>query len=149
MGVEQLIRLSVESDIPLVAQLRQQITWLIASGELQEGDRLPTIRDFAQALGINLHTIRAAYHRLEADGQIVGLFLGGDDGLGVYQLWGLTLGNFEFTPSQQLTEVDRLTRTGGKISDWTLYYSLDSLRNTHRATATREAELVDLLASYQ
>ena len=61
------IHVDSHAEIPLVAQLTQQITWLIASGEIKQGDKLPPIREFAQALGIHMHTVRAAYQRLEAD----------------------------------------------------------------------------------
>ena len=67
MNIFDHIHVDSKAEIPLVAQLTQQITWLIASGELQEGDKLPPIRGFAQALDIHMHTVRAAYQRLEAD----------------------------------------------------------------------------------
>lgn len=61
------LRLDPKSNLPVYAQLRQQITWLIASGELKLGDRLPPIRDLADQLGIHMHTVRQTYHALEAD----------------------------------------------------------------------------------
>lgn len=67
MNIFDHIHVDSKAEIPLVAQLTQQITWLIASGELKEGDKLPPIRELAKALGIHMHTIRAAYQRLEAD----------------------------------------------------------------------------------
>lgn len=67
MNIFEQIHVDPKAEIPLVAQLTQQITWLIASGELQQGDKLPPIREFAQVLGIHLHTVRTAYQRLEAD----------------------------------------------------------------------------------
>ena len=67
MNIIDHIHVNPKAEIPLVAQLTQQITWLIASGELKEGEKLPPIREFARALGIHMHTIRAAYQRLEAD----------------------------------------------------------------------------------
>jgi LacI family transcriptional regulator len=70
MELEQILKhlkLDLESNIPLVAQLSEQITWLIASGDLRDGDQLPPIRDLAEALGIHMHTARMAYQRLEAD----------------------------------------------------------------------------------
>lgn len=61
------IKVDHEADIPLVAQLTQQITWLIASEALREGEKLPPMRELAQALGVHMHTVRAAYQRLEAE----------------------------------------------------------------------------------
>lgn len=67
MSIINKIHLDPNAEIPLISQLTQQITWLIASGELQQGEKLPSIREFAQVLGIHMHTVRAAYQRLEAD----------------------------------------------------------------------------------
>lgn len=64
------IRIEAQSNLPLFAQLRQQITWLIASGELAAGDRLPPMRELAEQLGIHMHTVRQAYHSLEGDGLV-------------------------------------------------------------------------------
>ena len=52
----------------LYLQIRKQIEYWIATGRLQPGDRLPTIRDLEQQLGINRHTIRRAYLELEQQG---------------------------------------------------------------------------------
>lgn len=67
----RFLRIDPEAALPLSAQLQQQIVWLMASGELQEGDRLPAIRDLAKHLGINMHTVRVAYQKLETDGLVV------------------------------------------------------------------------------
>jgi DNA-binding LacI/PurR family transcriptional regulator len=66
----RFMRVDPREPVPLSAQLEQQITWLMASGELQEGDKLPAIRDLAKHLGINMHTVRAAYQALAADGLV-------------------------------------------------------------------------------
>lgn len=57
-------------DITLVTQLKQQITWLIASGKLKQGHQLPPVKELAAQLGINLHTVRSAYLKLAADGLV-------------------------------------------------------------------------------
>jgi DNA-binding LacI/PurR family transcriptional regulator len=54
----------------LANQLKQQLAWLIYSGKLQTGERLPPVRQLAGQLGINLHTVRAAYRQLESDGLV-------------------------------------------------------------------------------
>jgi len=58
------------SSIPLSHQLKQQLTWLIASEALKPGDRLPPVRELAGRLSINLHTVRRAYLKLEAEGLV-------------------------------------------------------------------------------
>ena len=54
----------------LTQQLREQVTWLISEETLRPGDDLPSARDLAARLGVNFHTVRAAYRRLEADGLV-------------------------------------------------------------------------------
>jgi GntR family transcriptional regulator/MocR family aminotransferase len=49
---------------PLADQLASAIEASIASGRLRIGDRLPTTREFASALGVNRGTIQAAYRQL-------------------------------------------------------------------------------------
>jgi len=64
------IHIDTQSNLPYFAQLRQQITWLIASGELAADDPLPPMRELAEQLGIHMHTVRQAYHSLEGDGLV-------------------------------------------------------------------------------
>lgn len=65
-----LLRVDPTASVPLATQLSQQLAWLIASNELQTGDLLPPVRQLASDLGINLHTVRAAYQQLAADGLV-------------------------------------------------------------------------------
>jgi LacI family transcriptional regulator len=59
-----------DSALPIGVQLRDQLTWLIATQVLSPGDRLPSIRDMAAALGIHHHTVRGVYDELKGDGLI-------------------------------------------------------------------------------
>ncbi len=59
--------INTNSDRTLITQIKEQITWMIASGDLIPGDKLPAIRDLADHLGVHMHTVREAYHRLEAE----------------------------------------------------------------------------------
>ncbi len=70
--MEVLQHLSVDrrSSLPIETQLARQIERLIASEALPVGNRLPPIRTLARQLGINLHTVRAAYRRLQAQGLV-------------------------------------------------------------------------------
>ncbi|MET7306822.1 GntR family transcriptional regulator [Streptomyces sp. NPDC005134] len=51
-------------------QLRTQIAELARSGELPVGYRLPTVRGFAEELGLAVNTVAKAYRALESDGVI-------------------------------------------------------------------------------
>lgn len=64
------IILDPDSGEPLVEQLRRQLLWQIASGQYKTNDRLPSVRNLAQQLSINMHTVRSAYQRLETDGLV-------------------------------------------------------------------------------
>ncbi len=65
-----LLHIDPQSARPIYDQIRNELTWLIASDKVKEGQQLPPIRELAAALGVHLHTVRAAYHRLEEDGLV-------------------------------------------------------------------------------
>jgi LacI family transcriptional regulator len=71
MTIIEFLRVDPEQAIPLSTQISQQLAWLIASGEIREGDKLPSLRNLAQHLGVNLHTVRAAYGQLESAGVVI------------------------------------------------------------------------------
>lgn len=56
---------------PIYAQITRQIKQQILSGQLHEGDALPSIRLLAKELRISVITTKRAYEDLEADGFIV------------------------------------------------------------------------------
>ena len=70
MSILEKLAVSPDTDLSLWLQLKQQLTWLIASGQVQPGERLPAVRQLADHLGINLHTVRAAYQKLEVEGLV-------------------------------------------------------------------------------
>lgn len=53
--------------LPIYEQVREQIKRMVASGTLQPGTRLPTIRQLATDLGLAKGTIERAYELLDAD----------------------------------------------------------------------------------
>jgi len=65
-----MITLDPTSGTPPYEQIRQQITGHVESGELQPGDRLPTVRRLAQDLLIAANTVARAYRELEHTGVI-------------------------------------------------------------------------------
>jgi LacI family repressor for deo operon, udp, cdd, tsx, nupC, and nupG len=70
MKITQQISITTDSGELLVEQLRRQCIWLIASGQWKPGDQFPSIRQLAQQLSINMHTVRSAYKLLESDGLV-------------------------------------------------------------------------------
>jgi GntR family transcriptional regulator len=66
-----LDRLVLErSGVPIYVQLRDQILQAIRSGVLEPGERLPTMREVAVALKVDLNTVRHAYDELERLGAL-------------------------------------------------------------------------------
>ena len=53
------------SAVTIATQLEEQLTWLIATGALAPGERLPSIRELGAELGIHHHTVRQAYLELD------------------------------------------------------------------------------------
>ena len=56
------------SGVPIYRQLMDQIRALAASGRLKPGDRLPSVRQMASDLQVNMMTVSKAYAKLESDG---------------------------------------------------------------------------------
>jgi GntR family transcriptional regulator len=65
------IHLNHHSGEPIYRQIVEAIKFRIASGELAEGTRLPSIRDLARQLEINMRTAAKAYQILEQAGLVV------------------------------------------------------------------------------
>ena len=64
-----LENLSVQdSGVPIYVQLREQILALIGRGVLKPGAQMPTMRQVAVALKIDLNTVQRAYAELEREG---------------------------------------------------------------------------------
>ena len=65
-----LLRLDPASDAPLFAQVAASVRADAAAGRVKPGDRLPSARDVAAALGVNLHTVLRAYQELRDEGLV-------------------------------------------------------------------------------
>jgi len=66
------IRISKESEIPLRQQLAEQIVFHIATGKIQPGQALPSVRELARRLKIHHNTVSEAYQDLIARMWLVG-----------------------------------------------------------------------------
>lgn len=62
------IELNFKSTIPIYEQLKNEIIIGIAKGEISFGERLPSVRQLAGDIGINMHTVNKAYKQLEEEG---------------------------------------------------------------------------------
>ena len=63
-----VIEIEFNSDEAIYVQLMNQIILGIATSRLQEGDPLPSVRQLADTIGINMHTVNKAYSLLRQEG---------------------------------------------------------------------------------
>ena len=63
-----VIEIDFNSDEAIYVQLMNQIILGIATSRLQEGDPLPSVRQLADTIGINMHTVIKAYSLLRQEG---------------------------------------------------------------------------------
>ena len=64
------LEIDLNSDEAFYVQLYHQIIIGIATSRLQEGDTLPSVRQLADEVGINMHTVNKAYSLLKQEGYI-------------------------------------------------------------------------------
>ena len=69
-GIHMNIILSNRSGVPIYEQIEEQIKSQIMTGDLKEGDALPSMRVLAKDLKISIITTKRAYEDLERDGFI-------------------------------------------------------------------------------
>ena len=63
-----VIEIDFNSDEAIYMQVRNQIILGIATSRLREGDVLPSVRQLADTIGINMHTENKAYSLLRQEG---------------------------------------------------------------------------------
>jgi len=63
-----ILSIDFDSETPIYTQISNQIIKGIACQELTEGEKLPTVRQLASDIGVNLHTINKAYNNLKIRG---------------------------------------------------------------------------------
>lgn len=91
--------ISNASSKPIYEQITGQIKAMILSGELAEGEQLPSIRALANSLRVSAITTKHAYADLEADG-----FIETVQGKGSF----VAGGNAELIREEQLRQVEEL-----------------------------------------
>ncbi len=65
-----IIEIDFNSEEALYLQLRNQIVLGIATAQFREGDSLPSVRNMAETIGINMHTVNKAYSVLKQEGYV-------------------------------------------------------------------------------
>lgn len=70
MEVNMLFVIDFNSEEAFYIQLRNQIILGIANATICEGDNLPSVRDLADNIGINMHTVNKAYSILRQEGYL-------------------------------------------------------------------------------
>lgn len=63
-----VIEIDFNSEEAIYMQLTNQIIMGIATSRLREGDALPSVRQLAETIGINMHTVNKAYSLLRQEG---------------------------------------------------------------------------------
>ena len=66
--MNMLLEVDFNSDQAIYIQLRNQIIVGIACSDIQDGESLPSVRQLAQILGVNMHTVNKAYSVLRQEG---------------------------------------------------------------------------------
>ncbi len=64
------ILISNQSELPIYAQIKEQMKEQILNGQIEEGTELPSIRRLAKELGVSVITTTRAYNDLEEEGFI-------------------------------------------------------------------------------
>ena len=57
-------------EVPVGTQLAWRLRRLVNAGDVRPGDRLPSVRELATDVGVNVNTVRSVYGRLENEGLV-------------------------------------------------------------------------------
>lgn len=90
------------ADEPIYQQIMRQIKAAILSGEMKEGDVLPSVRSLAKDLNVSVITTRKAYDTLELEGYTISM---------------TGKGSFVAAQNMELLRERRLVEIEGKLSE--------------------------------
>ena len=89
---------------PLYQQIAAQVKDQVQRGDVRPGDELPSVRELAENLGINLHTVRNAYLKLRDQG-VIDLRLGRRARIARQRAAGVTTAEAELALGAQVREL--------------------------------------------
>ena len=118
--------LDMRSEAPIYVQIVEQVRQRVATGELQPGDQLPTVRQMATDLRVNFNTVARAYRLLDEAGLI-----STQQGRGTYIWEGPTEETLKQLKKKSLEELarnylDEASRLGYSLED-----ALEELKHIH------------------
>ena len=96
------ITIEFQSGIPIYEQIAHQVLELIETGELEDGDQLPTTRELAAQLGVNFNTVARAYRMLDR-----GSVISTQHGRGTYILKSSSLKQGKSTSPDTIEDLTR------------------------------------------
>jgi GntR family transcriptional regulator len=64
------IKIDHSSKLPIYVQIKNQISYMVSTGALKEGDKIPSVRELASALKVNPTSTVRAFRELEYEGII-------------------------------------------------------------------------------
>ena len=75
--------IDIHSSVAVYIQIENHVQFAIASGRLKPGDRLPSVRELSESVGVNPNTVAKAYRDLEVMGLVytrrgMGVFINKD-----------------------------------------------------------------------
>jgi GntR family transcriptional regulator len=65
-----LASINIHSSVPVYEQIENHVQFAISSGEIKAGERLPSVKELAERLGVNFNTVAKSYRDLEVMGII-------------------------------------------------------------------------------
>lgn len=67
-GNDMIPSINIYSTVAVYVQIENEVRFAIASGKIKAGDRLPSVREMSEALGVNPNTVAKSYRDLEVMG---------------------------------------------------------------------------------
>ena len=112
------LKIDKRASVPIFVQLQNSIKYLVATGQLSAGDRLPSVRMLARELDINPNTVDKAYMNLETEG-----FISIEKGKGTY----VKNAPEHLHENERMKQLDKLT-VDFLNAAFKLGYSIDEIR---------------------
>ncbi|ARC85856.1 hypothetical protein U732_1940 [Clostridium argentinense CDC 2741] len=65
------MKVEFDNNIPIYLQIMNIVKKQIIRGEIKEGDKIPSVREFAEMLQINPNTVQRTFQELEREGIVI------------------------------------------------------------------------------